>query len=332
MPSDLQVAYYIANDDTSDLENYDLPDFVGINPKSEINKLPVNARTPEVYAAIYRNFLFKVLKTDLNYYDFDEDLYTAKVDAPLYYIAENVPAEKFSEKLNQYIRMYIMKTLKNRDFFGHSVFDEMPDSLFSKNTIFTKNLIKIYPDYIFDLPENSANVDMWIYAFRVAIRQGGFTGPAGDGGFEEMMEYQVPENIKNDPRIQSLAVEYDQAESARKAEQSRQWEEGQRQREEQKKQQQAEYMASLSGDSDALGRINKAHHTPEMYQTAISHHPKAIFHVPAAARTKELWLQSVTADPSMIEYVRPFELQAEINQELNAGNELEQIKNLSQPK
>jgi hypothetical protein len=292
----------------------------------------VNDRTPEAYAAIYINFLIKALKTDLNYYDFDEDLYTSKVDAPLYYITENVPPEKFSEKLNQYIRMYIIKTLKKGDFFGHSVFNELPDSLFSKNTIFTKNLIKTYPDYIFDLPENSATVDMWIYAFRIAIRQGGFTGPAGDYGLEEMMEYQVPENIKNDPRIQSLVVEYEQAESDRNAEQDKQWEKGQKQREEQKKQQQAEYMASLSGDSDALGRINKVHHTPEMYQTAISHHPRAIFHVPAAARTKELWLQSVTADPSMIEYVRPFELQAEIKQELNAGIDLEQIKNLAQPK
>lgn len=330
MPNDLQIKYYIATDDTSELENYDLDDFIGVHPKYEISKLSANERTPEAYATIYGNFLAKAQKADLSYYQ--PNFWANHYDDILYFVAENVPADKFSEKLNKYIRMYIVQILKGGDFFSNDVFGQLPESVFSGRTTYMKNIIAIYPDYIFDFPGNSANIDTWIYAFQAAIAQRGFTGPASDDGVESMMEYSVPENIKSDPRIQALAVKYKEVVDHEQAEADKRWQDGQKERDEQQKKQHDEYMASLSTDSNALGRINKYDHTPEMYQVAISHHPRAIFHVPAGSRTKEMWIQAVTADPSLIEYVRPFDLQAEIKQELSAGDELNQIKNLAQPK
>jgi hypothetical protein len=323
MPRDLQIAYHRANGDYDELSKdgdfdipYELVDFIGSYPAKMMKKIPAAERTPEKYAQVFGAFLMKASKADFDGYQGvgDHSYRVEGHDDVLDYIVENVPKRKFSEDLNNSIRRYIISVIKKKRHFNES-FEVLPASIFSDNINFTKSVLKSYPSYISHFPKLPTNVarELWIYAFTVAIREGGFTGQFADSGLEDIIEEWVPEAFRNDPQLLKLYSAYEQAQQAAELRRNAKW------KEESEAKAKA-HMDKVSKDGNALANIHRNWHTPEMYQAAVTNNPKAIFHVPSEARTKDLWLQAVKGDPVMLEYVRPLELQVEVAHEVIAYN------------
>jgi hypothetical protein len=321
MPTDLQIAYYYANEEYDELEGYSLTDFAGGDPKKEINKVPNNQQTPELYAKVYAKFLANTVNNPAGkYYDGDFNFDAGAFEDALYMTAKSVPKNMWSEDLNRYIRTTILRHFKN-DELSYGILDYMPESVFSPT--FTSKLLQKNPNYIFDLPKNVATVEVWLRAIILAIRAGGFTAPPSDWGIDAMIEDEtIPPQVAKDPRIVQLVAKYKEAERMAK-------ERRDQEHIEHRKQQMDHHMNAITKDGNALGRVPSSYHTPEMYQAAINHDARAIFHVPSEARTKELWQLAVKRDSSMIEYVRPVELQAEIKKEMTGGADVERIKQLA---
>lgn len=106
--------------------------------------------------------------------------------------------------LNNEVLHTVIKELENpREILRH-----FPGFLF---TIPIKNhLISKDPDVIFFFPPEIQNSDIgsWLLAFQTAIKQMGFTGRHSDAGIGEFWSMWVPENIRKDPRMAKLRIEY----------------------------------------------------------------------------------------------------------------------------
>jgi hypothetical protein len=90
-----------------------------------------------------------------------------------------------------------------------------------------------------------------------------------------------------------------------------------------------ELLKSLDTNPENLSKIPPKSLTPDIIKNTIDKHPNAIFHLSADQRKKEYWLLAINGKPSLIELVRPFELQAEIKNELSVNEDIEKIKQLS---
>lgn len=86
-----------------------------------------------------------------------------------------------------------------------------------------RKLLSNDPDTIFFFPPEIQHKDInsWILAFQLAIKQNGFTGRHGDPGIDEFWSMWVPENIRRDPRMIRLKDLYAKAEKELEYKQTR---------------------------------------------------------------------------------------------------------------
>ena len=123
-------------------------------------------------------------------------------------VTEDDVSDLFMQIPISYLSNEVLHVVIKELEYPREILRHFPGFLF---TIPIKNyLISKDPDVIFFFPPEIQNsdVDSWLIAFQTAIKQMGFTGRHSDSGIAEFWSEWVPENIRKDPRMAKLRIEY----------------------------------------------------------------------------------------------------------------------------